>query len=824
MIAAVWRDVRYGARMLGRQPAFTAVAVISLALGIGLNSAIFTIVNAVLLRPLPIDRPDRLVALFTSADSGDAYSSSSYPDYADLASNNSTLDGLAAHTLMFVGIDRGDATRTTLGEIVSPNYFAVLGVPLVMGPGFRAGDDRPGAEPTTVISSRMWQRDFNRAQDVVGRTIQIRGRSYAIVGVAPASFGGLAPGVSSDLWLPAGSVDDVEPVGMIDTSPSPTGSNRIERRGQRWLFLTGRLKPGVTTAQARADLSRVMTDLERAYPQSNKNRRLTVVPANDVRIHPDLDSALTPGAAAMMIAVGLVLLVACANLASLLLARGTARSREMAIRLAIGASRPQLVRQLIAESLLLAWAGAAAGLALATWATRALSAIQPPIEVRVGFDFSPDARVLGFTIGIATLTGLAFGLLPALRASRPDLVPSLKGEAGAGRAQRFDLRRWLVAAEIALSTVLLVTGGLLLRSTLAAVHADTGVNASRVVYASVNGTKMYADRARALQFYGDAARRLESIPGVLAVTRASWVPLSLNHNTTVIDVDGVRGPAPDGGINVDTTDVSVDYFRVIGVPIVSGRAFDSRDNATGSRVAIVSAAAARACWPGQSPLGRQFRERNGGTFTVVGVSADYAVRAIGETPRPLMHFAIDQTQPSYQIFAVSTDRPAADLMPPVRQAIVAVEPRAIFVELQPLSNLVDTVLFPVRASATLLAGLSALALLLATIGLYGVIAFNVSRRTREIGLRMALGASQGRVVRQVVADGLLLVALGGLIGAAGAAVVGRLLASALYGTTAFDPLAWVAALAALSVAAAAAAFIPARRAAAVDPMRALRQL
>jgi predicted permease len=496
----------------------------------------------------------------------------------------------------------------------------------------------------------------------------------------------------------------------------------------------------------------------------------------------------------------------------------------MAIRLAIGASRAQLVRQLITESLLLAWSGAAAGLALATWATRALSAVQPPIEVRVAFDVSPDARVLGFTIGLATLTGLVFGLVPALHASRPDLVPSLKGEAGAGRARRVDLRRWLVAGEIALSTVLLVVGGLLLRSTVAAMHANTGVNASHVVYASVNGNKMYPDRARALQFYEEAARRLESIPGVVAVARASWMPLSLNHNTTVIDVEGVHGPAPDGGINVDTTDVGIEYFHVIGVPIVTGRAFDDRDTATGDRVAIVSAAAARAYWPGQSALGRQFRERNGRAYTVVGVSADYAVRAIGETPRPLVHFNIDQRLPVYQTFAVATDRPASDLIAPVRQTIVTLEPRAAFVELQPLSGLVDGVLFPVRAGAALLAGLSGLALVLATIGLYGVIAFNVSRRTREIGIRMALGASQGRVVRQVVVDGLVLVATGGLVGAAGAALAGRLVASALYGTTAFDPLAWMAALTALGLAAAAAAFVPARRAAAIDPMRALRQL
>ncbi len=822
-MTALWRDVRYGVRTLARHPGFTTIAVVSLALGIGLNTAIFSVIDAVLLRPLPVARPAELVAIYTSADSGSAYSTSSYPDYLDLASNTAALEGVAARSLMFVGIDRGDTTRTTLGEIVSPNYFSVLGVPPVIGRGFQSGDERPGAPPATVISARMWQRDFGSDPHVLGRTVQIRGRAYAIVGVAPASFGGLAPGVSAELWLPAGAVDDIEPVGMIDVTPSP-GSNRIERRGQRWLFLVGRLKPGATTAQAQASLTSVMTGLERDYPQSNRNRRVTVVLASQVRIHPDLDAALTPGAAALMAAVGLVLLVACANLASLLLARATARAREMAIRLAIGASRAQLVRQLTTESLVLAAAGGLAGFALAMWATRALAAIQPPVEIGIAFDFSPDARVLMFTVVVAAVTGVLFGLAPALRASRPDLVPSLKGDATGTHGRRIDLRRSLVAAEIALSTVLLVCSGLLLRSSIAAAHANTGVDAGHVVYASINAIKMYPDRERALQFYEEGARRLAALPGVTTVARASWVPLSLNHNTAIIEIDGIHGPAPDGGIEIDTTDVGGEYFRAIGVPIVRGRAFDSRDTIRDERVAIVSAAAARKFWPGGDAIGQRIRVRNGSAVTVVGVSADYAVRSVGESPRPLIHFAIDQTTPGYQGFVVASERPADTLVTPVRQALLALDPRSIVVEMEPLASLVATALFPVRASAALLASLSALALLLATVGLYGVIAFNVSRRTREIGIRMALGASPGRVVRQVVVEGLLLVGLGGLVGAVGAALVGRGLAGVLYGVAAFDPVAWLAAITALALAALVAALVPARRAAGVDPMLALRQL
>ncbi|MFI5179244.1 MAG: FtsX-like permease family protein, partial [Vicinamibacterales bacterium] len=620
-----------------------------------------------------------------------------------------------------------------------------------------------------------------------------------------------------------GCVEDVEPVGMIDSTPSP-GSNRVERRGQRWLFLTGRLNPGAALAQASANLSAVMGELARTYPQSNANRRVTLLPAASVRIHPELDAALTPGAAVLMIAVGLVLLVACANLASLLLARAFARSREMAIRLAVGASRGHLVRQLLTESLLLSLAGGAIGLGLALWATRTLASIRPPVNVGVSFDLVPDARVFAFALGLAVTTALLFGLIPALRASRPNLVTALKGGAVGGPVRRIDLRHVLVAGQVALSLVLIIAGGLFLQSALAAQRADTGVNSRRVVYASVNAVKMYADRARARRFYDDGARQLAGVTGVTRVARATWVPLSLNHNTAVIEVAGIRGSAPDGGIEIDTADVSAEYFNVLDVPLLSGRSFDSRDTDTSERVAIVSAAAARRYWPGRDAIGQQFRVRNGELVTIVGISRDYAVRAIGETPRPIVHFAIDQTQPAYVTFLAETDRAAEDFVAPVRRALLALDPRTIFVDLQPLGALVDATLFPVRAGAAILAGLSGLALLLATIGLYGVIAFNVSRQTREIGIRMALGAGQRRVVRQVIVEGLLLVAAGGVAGALAAGLAGRVLASALYGVSAFDALTWGAALATLVVAAIIAAFVPARRAASVDPMAALRQL
>jgi putative ABC transport system permease protein len=824
MLESLWRDLRYGARNLIRRPGFTAVAVVSLALGIGLNATIFSLVNAILLRPLPVSHPDRLVTIFTSGPAGDPYSSSSYLDDRDFAAGSTTLEGVAGHSLMFAWLDQGGSTAGMVGEIVTSNYFDVLGVRLAMGRGFAPGDDRADAAPVTVLSDRLWRRAFAADPQVLGRTLTMRGHQYRIVGVAPASFTGLMPGVSAALWVPVGRIDDVEPAGAIDTVGPPTGTTWLDRRGQRWLFLVGRLAPGATVAAARAEVAAVSARLERSYPTSNRHRQATAVATAGVRLSPDIDQTISATAAVLMGAVGLVLLVACSNLATMLLSRATARSKEMALRLALGATRGQLVRQLLTESIVLATAGGAAGFLVATWAARSLAAIQPPIQVAINLAITPDVRVFLFTFALALVTSLVFGLAPALRASRPDLVPALKGETARGPKRRFGVRDLLTVGQMAVSMILLVVAGLFVRSYVAASHVDVGFDVDRLAYAAVDADKMFDSRARVQQFYQDAAKALAALPGVTSVALADRVPFSLTLNTTEIAVDGLRGPEPDGGFQVSDTDVGPNYFETMGVPILEGRAFDSRDREGTEKVAIVNQAGARKFWPGLDAIGQHFHTPSGSEYTVIGVARDHPVISVGGPPPPYFHFAIDQQKPGFSNLVVRTTGPAEAIVPAMGQALRTLDPRVAFIDMRPMSGLVGDALFPARTAMALFGGFGLLALTLALVGLYGVVAFNVARRTHDIGIRMALGAGRGRILRQVVGDALVVALAGGVAGLVAAYVAAQAVGAMLIGVTPADPLTYAAAAAVLTAAAVAASLGPARRAASVDPLVALRQL
>jgi predicted permease len=820
-LRALWRDTVHAVRGFVAAPGFSLIAVLSIALGIGLNAVVFSIVNAVLLRPVPGAEPDRLVAIFSTVDS--ARSSMSYPDYEDIAARSTTLDGVMGHSLMFAGVDRGDRAAITAGEIVSPNYFEVLGVRLAAGRAFAAGDERAGAAPTVIISYGMWQRDFGGRSDVVGQDLTLRGRKYRIVGIAPDGFNGLTAGVSADLWVPAGVVADIEPVGAIDTVASPTGATRNEQRGQRYLFLTGRLRPGVMLAQARAEVAELMRELAAEHPETNKDRGAVVVPASEARLVPGVDPVLGASSAVLMIGVSLVLLVACANLTGLLLARATSRSREMAVRVAIGASRWHVLRQLIVESLVLSLAGGAAGFALAIVVTKAIERVQVPLPVNVTLDLTPDARVFGVTVGLALIAGLIIGLVPALRASRPVLVPALKGETPVVAGRRITLRGALVAGEVALSMVLLVVAGLLLRSFVAAANTDTKMDVAHAVYAGVNVSKEFPDAASGGRFLEEAERRVAALPGVTSVARTDRLPFSLTGNTSVVLIDGLRGPLKDGGFVVDVTNVSPGYFDTLGIPIVAGRAFDTRDRGRESMPAIiVNETAARRFWPGRDPLGQQLKVRGDGVWTVVGVSADHPVRAMGEAPRPFVHFAIDQLSPGFVNVVARTSGSASALTPLMRRELLAIEPRLAFMGMEPYAAMVDVTLFPARAATVLLGTFSVLALVLAVVGLYGVVSFSVARDTRTIGIRMALGATRAQVVARVLKGSLGIAIAGGVVGLLLAAAAAQGLAGFLVGVSPFDPASYGVALATLIAAAAVASVVPARRAATLDPVVALR--
>jgi predicted permease len=815
-------DVRYALKWLLRSPGFAAAAVLSLAVGIGFNTALFSIVDALLFRPLPIADPARIVDVYTRGGDGDTFATSSYPDYLDFKAGNTVFSDMLGYSPSIGALKAGDRSRMALGEVVTGNYFQVLGVATAIGRTLLPEDDRPGAPRVAVISHATWARDFGRDPAALGRTLLIHGQPYAIVGVAPQAFTGLVPMLQPELWTAVAHVEDVEPAGIQDVVPSPTGTTRLDRRGQRWLFVKGRLKDGETVARADANLQVLMAQLARAHPKTNEQRPIAT--AANVRIHPEADRLLRPVAAGLMIAIGLVLLVACANVANMLLARASGRQREIGIRLAIGASRRRLVQQLLTESLVLAALGAFAGITLASFAIQLIAALPLPIPVPVALDLHIDARVVSFTTLIATVAGLMAGLAPALRATRVNLAADLKGEATIAKAgRRWTIRDGLVVIQTAVTLVLLVAAGLLTRSILQAQRVDLGFRAQGAVALGTELGLIGYTEERAAALFARAAERVEALPGVTSVSRAVRQPLAINYNRNTIFFPERSVPG-DRGTPVSATWVDHQYFRTLGVPLLRGRDFTVLETPASAKVAIVNEAFVRRHWPGQEPLGRRFRTRtaDGPEFEVVGVVADYKVETVGEQPTPYIHYALGQRQFTGEVLIARTATDAGALLSAMRREMLALEPNSVFLDNQTMEGQVAANLLPARLAAQTLGLVGIVATLLAAVGLYGVIAYTVGRRTREIGIRMALGATPGDVIRMVMGQGLGMVAAGLGLGLALSWAAARAISSALYGIGAADPAAWAGAVSVLIASAALANYLPARRAARVDPSVALR--
>jgi predicted permease len=815
-------DVRYAVKWLLRSPGFTAVAVMSLAIGIGFNTALFSIVDALLFRPLPVSRPDRLVDVYTRGSDSDRFATSSYPDFLDFQSKNAVFSGMVAYSPSIGAVKAGDRSRMALGEVVSGNYFQLLGVSAALGRTLLPDDDHPGAPRATVISHALWLRDYGGDPKVIGRTLLVHGQPYTIVGVAPPTFVGMLPVLQPELWTPIAWVDEIEPAGIQDVVASPTGTSRLDRRGQRWLFVKGRLEDGETAPRAAANLQVIMSQLAAEYPKTNANRPVAAV-AN-VRIHPDADRLLRPIAAGLMVAIGLVLLVACANVANMLLARASGRRKEIGIRVAIGASRSRLVRQLLTESIVLAALGAFAGITFAALAIQVIAALPLPIPVPIALGLHIDSRVVWFTTGIASLAGLLAGLAPAMRATRVDLVSDLKGEATRAKSgRRWTLRDGLVILQTAVTLVLLVAAGLLTRSVLHAQQVDLGFRTDGTVALSTELSLIGYNEPRATQLFVRAAERVAAIPGVSAVSRAVRQPLAINYNRNTIFFPG-RDTPTDRGTPIAATWVDDKYFSTLGVPLLHGRNFTSGDTPSSAGVAIVNEAFVRRYWPGQDGLGRHFRSMrlDGPEFEVVGVVGDYKVETVGELPTPYIHYALGQRQFTGNVLIARTSTDAAALLASMRREILSIEPNAIFLDSQRMDAQVAASLLPARLAAQTIGLVGLVATILAAIGLYGVIAYAVGRRTREIGIRMALGAAPGDVLRMVMGQGLSVAATGVGIGLLLAWIAARAIATTLYGVGAGDPAAWLTAVAVLIGSAALANYLPARRAARVDPSTALR--
>ena len=649
-------DVRYALRWLRRSPGFTVTAIASLAIGIGFNSALFTIVDAALFRPLPIDRPDRVVDVYeTNPRSDHLYATSSYPDYLDMKAKNAVFTDMIGYSPSLDAVKLGDDSRLALGEVVTGNYFQVLGVGTAIGRTLLPEDDRPGAPRAAVLSYRAWQRNFSGSASALGSTIRIHGQPYSIVGVIDRRYTGMVPMLQPELWTTTAWVDEVEPAGIQSNQPSP-GKTRIERRGQRWMFVKGRLKDGETIGRAQANLQLIAGQLATTYPDSNKDWQAHVVAG--VHIHPEADRMLRPIALGLGIVVGLVLLIACANVASMLLARASGRQREIGIRLAIGASRRRLIQQLLTESAVLAAAGAAAGIALAWALVRLTDAIRLPLPIPLWFALHIDGRVLVFTIGVSIAAGLVAGLAPALRATRPNVTAELKGDVAGTPAggRRWTLRDGLVAVQIAVTFVLLVAAGLLTRSIVAAQRIDLGFRPEGLAAVSTELHMIGYDETRAQQFFDRALERIRALPGVTSAALMDRQPLAMNFSRNQLFFPETRGRLRQGGRSSTRPRSRASTSTRWVVRLVEGRNFTTGDTPKTPRVAIVNEAFAHRFFPGGSAIGKRFnlRSADGPAYEIVGIVADYKVNSPGEGATPYVHYDEAQRPDTGEVFLART--------------------------------------------------------------------------------------------------------------------------------------------------------------------------
>jgi predicted permease len=821
----LFADLKHGFALLWRRPGFSTVAVLSLALGIGLNTTLFSVVNAVLYRATPVAEPERLVEIYSSASADMPHFTSSYPDYLSLVEGAPAFTGVAGHGFVRGILSSSGAPALTTGEAVTANYFDVLGIRPALGRVFRPEENvGEGQHPVVVLGHGLWQSRFGGRPEVIGEAVVLSGVPFTVVGVAPARFSGVVPGLQPEFWVPVTMVERLSFSGVQAVTDNDPGATRLQQRGNRWLFLKGRLAPGRTVAEAQAQADMVFARLRTEFPVTNDKTRPTVLPASGIRFHPMLDGYVKTASAVLLGAVGLVLLIACANVANMLLARGASRTRELAVRAAIGASRGRLVRQLLSESLVLAAAGGALGVLVAMWATSLLAGLpKDALPVPVEFDLRLDGTVLAFAALASLASTLFFGLLPAWNASRPALVPSLKADAtGEGSVRRrVTLRDALVVAQLSLSLLLLVTGALLTRGLLAARGKDLGYDPGPVSSLSFNLQMNGYDQDRALAFRKRVIAELQATPGVAAVALASRLPMAPDINMEGIKIKG-HHQDQDEPTPIDAVNVGPDYFRAVGIPILEGRAFTDDDVEGQRKVVIVNEAFARRYWPGQSAIGQSVY---GSGFDhpaheVVGVARDHKVRSVGEAATPYLHFP---AVPSRSIaLVVRTTQPAAAALPALRAAVLKLEPAVVFTEDAPASEVASVTLAPSRIGAALLGAFGSLALLLAAIGLYGVVSYSVSQRTRELGVRAALGAQRGDLLRLVLREGTRLAAVGIVVGGVLSALVGRVFGALLYGVSPLDPVAYGLAAGVLLLVAAGANLVPALAAARVDPMRALR--
>jgi putative ABC transport system permease protein len=791
--------------MLLKKPGFTFVAVITLALGIGANTAIFSVVNAVLLRPLPYAGSERLIAVWgRDTKAQDDHTFLSFDDFNDYRQSSQSFDLLAGFTQRwsFTLTGAGDAERIN-GFFASASAFPLLGVQPALGRGFNADEDKPGGMPVALLSYGLWQRRFGGDANIVGRPVTLDGEKLTVIGVMGPGFRWLEEG---DLWR-------------------PLAQNPVVLRGRavRAAFYVGRLKPGVTREQAQAEMGTIAARLANQYPASNATIGVNLVP-----LHEEITGKVRPALWALLGAVGLVLLIACVNVANLLLARSRSRSRELAVRVALGATRRRLVTQLLTESLLLAMVAGAAGLLLAFWGVDLLVNLSPadlPRRSEIGL----DRGVLFFTALLSALTGIIFGLAPAMQSSRADLTESLKegsrGTGGAGRRRALSL---LVVAEVALALVVVTASGLLLRSFVKLQGVAPGFNTENALSFDLPLPSRYQDANARLAFYQRFYSRIETLPGVVAVGDVTRLPLAgrAGNPTTMLAIEGAQ-VAPGERPQVDFRRAGRDYFRAMNIPLAAGRLFNERDTPATEPVAIINQIAAQRFFPGQDPVGKRVGFGNAPTMPqwsrIVGVVGDIRHVGLQVEPRPEVYIAASQAPPFAPVVVVRSSTDPAALVSAIRAALREIDPDAPVFNVLTLRQIRYQSLEQPRFQVFLFGLFGGVALLLAVIGVYGVMAYSVAQRTHEVGIRVALGARRKDVMRLVVGEGMKLAVAGIALGIPAALVATRLLERLLFGVKAADVATYAAVALLLAAAAFVACFVPARKAARVDPMIALRR-
>jgi putative ABC transport system permease protein len=814
MFDAVLQDARYAARLLWKSPLFTITAALSLAIGIGANTTIFSIVNSLLIRPLPgLAEPSRLVDLGRTMR-GQGFDTVSHPYFRAVRERNRTLVDVYAHRLEPTAISLGgrQEAERVYGTVVSGNYFTVLGTRPVVGRMLADSDDvTPGAHPVTVISHELWERRFEANPAIVGQTILLNRLRFTVVGVAPRGFQGTTV-LKSDLWVTTSMVGEAVP-----RNPA-----RLDARQAVWLVMGGRLKPGGTIQQAQSDMDAIAAGLVREFPEDYRDRGIRVAASAVIPGHISIVAGFV---GLLMAIVGLVLLIACVNVAGMMLARAAARRREIAVRLAIGAARRQVIRQLMIEAVLVFAAGGLIGLALSRWSTAALLAMLPELPVPLNLALPTDWRVVGFAIAVSLGTALLSGLVPALQASKADLLPALKTEGMDSAPSRLRLRNAFVVGQVTMSLLLVIVAGLFLRALQHAASIQPGFDQDRVDVVGIDLSIAGYNEEAGSRFVREVLDRLRNTPGITDASSSVDLPLDGGR----MGLGGLRLPGlPDdrSRVDADWDVVEPGYFRTLKIRLVAGRDFNDRDTSTAPHVAIVNQAFARRAWPNQDPIGQRLL-RDGGprsennTVTIVGVAADAKLISLGGTPEPFIYVPLAQQPMSTVKLLVRTTGPNSSI-PEVRSLLRRMNPNLPVLEALPLSSVTAIGLVPQRIAASVAGSLGLVGLVLAAIGIYGVTAYAVSRRTREIGIRMALGADERRVLMLVLRQGLVLAGIGVAIGIVLAGAGSTLLESLLFGIRGLDPLTFGAACLLFTLVTMIASYIPARRAARVDPMIALR--